>query len=124
MFRGTLDPFTDTRVAPRSPILEMAHTYLDNPTEALQTRTMAKLKLNLQGSATWREYFKDVAARLEKMGASQNMLARQMGVDAGQISRYFNDEEPNPRGTTIVAIEEALVTLRRRKAQERRLPPE
>ena len=85
---------------------------------------MAKLKLNLTGTTTGREYFRDVKARLDKMGVSQNMLAREMGLDPGQLSRYFTDPEPNPSLERIVEIEEAIVTLRRRKAQEKRTAPE
>lgn len=80
---------------------------------------MAKLKLDLKGAETFREYFKDVDARLEKMGVSRAALGRELGMDQAQISRYFNDDDPNPTGKTIVAIEEAIVTLRRRKAQEK-----
>ena len=80
---------------------------------------MAKLNLVLLGTATGRNYFRDVKARLDKMGASQNGLARELGLDPGQLSRYFTDPDPNPSLTRLVEIEEAIVTIRRRKAQEK-----
>ena len=78
-----------------------------------------KLKLDLLGDRTFSEYFKYVDARLAAMGASRGALARELGMDGGQMNRYFTDADPNPTGKTIVAIEDAIGTLKRRKAQEK-----
>jgi len=80
---------------------------------------MAKLRLDLKGDSTNAEYFKELDKRLRDMGASRSALARQLDVDVAQVQRYFTDPHPNPTLDTLRAIEEAVVTIRRRKAQER-----
>ena len=80
---------------------------------------MTKLRLNLAGNLSGAEYFKDVDSRLAAMGVSRGALARELGMNPTQCFKYFTDPEPNPTIKTIAAIEEAIVTLRRRKAQER-----
>jgi hypothetical protein len=84
---------------------------------------MATLKLDLIGSQTMVEYFKDLDKRLLEMGASRSALARQLNADGAQVQRYFTDTDPNPTAKTLIAIEEAVVTIRRRRAQARRYLP-
>lgn len=78
-----------------------------------------RLKLNLLGDDAGKDYFRTVDERLAKMGISRMALARELAMDGGQLSRYFNSDEPNPTLKTVWEIEEAIVTVRRRKAQER-----
>lgn len=76
-----------------------------------------KLQLNLIGDQTMVEYFKGVSSRLAEIGMSRAALAREMGIGADQLGRYFNSDDPNPTVKTLVAIEEAIATLRRQRAQ-------
>jgi len=87
--------------------------------ETREAQSMAKLRLNLAGHMTGEAYFKDVDARLQAMGVSRGALARELGMNPTQCFKYFTDPQPNPTLKTVAAIEEAIVTLRRRKAQER-----
>ena len=80
---------------------------------------MAKLKLNLSGDDKNKEYFNSVDERIAAMGVSRLALARELDMDGPQFNRYFTIDHPNPTLDTIIAIEEAIVTVRRRKAQEK-----
>jgi len=80
---------------------------------------MTKLKLDLPGPPFNKAYFRSVDQRLAAMGVSRLALSRQLDMDGPQFNRYFTIDHPNPTLDTIIAIEEAIVTVRRRKAQEK-----
>ena len=81
-----------------------------------------RIRLNLVGDQPIKEYFASVDKRLADIGVSRMALARELAMDGGQLSRYFNTDDPNPTMKTVMDIEEAIVTLRRRKAQEKPRP--
>lgn len=75
------------------------------------------VEIILRGS---REYITDLKGRLEKYKISQNALAREMGKNPTQVSRWFTDNPERrvvPELDTIQAIEAAVEKLRKRKAR-------
>lgn len=74
------------------------------------------VEIKLQGS---KEYIADLKRRMDKLKISQNALAREMGKNPTQVSRWFTDNEERrvvPEVDTMVKIEEALEKLRKRRA--------
>lgn len=76
---------------------------------------MVQIKLQLGEG-----YIPDLVARMEKYRISQNALAREMGKNPSQVSRWFT---PNlarrvmPEMETVIKIEEAVERLRHKKAR-------
>lgn len=78
---------------------------------------MAKITLNLTGAAPAKAYFKGVDDRLHALGYVRADLARTMNVAQDQLTRLWNHKNPNPTLNTIISIEDAIVTLRQRRAR-------
>jgi hypothetical protein len=63
-------------------------------------------------------YMPDLIKRMKREGISQNALAREMGANPSQVSRWFTtnpDRKVLPELTTVDRIEEAMVRLIARK---------
>lgn len=60
-------------------------------------------------------YIEELEARLQKYGISHRQLAKQMGREESQVSRWFNRPEMLPSMKSIQRIEEAVAVLRTRK---------
>lgn len=70
---------------------------------------------------TGKGYIPDLMARMKKWGISQNALAREMGINPSQASRWFTknpDRQVTPELNTVQRIEEAMARMIR-KAQRR-----
>lgn len=75
------------------------------------------VEIILRGS---KQYIVDLKGRMERYKVSQNALAREMGKNPTQVSRWFTDNEARrvvPELDTIQLIEAALERLRKRKAR-------
>lgn len=74
---------------------------------------MATVTLNLG-----KGYIPDLKARMRKYGISQNGLAREMGINPSQASRWFTDNpdrQVTPELNTVQKIEEAMARLIKRR---------
>lgn len=63
-------------------------------------------------------YIPDLVARMKKAGISQNALARELGAQPSQVSRWFTknpERKVSPELATVERIEEAMVRLVARK---------
>jgi predicted transcriptional regulator len=65
------------------------------------------------------DYTGDLKKRLQKLGISQGALARELGLQESQISRWFN-KPVQPRVANIMKIEAAVAAIRKRMEKERR----
>jgi transcriptional regulator with XRE-family HTH domain len=66
-----------------------------------------------------KSYTQDLRERLEDFGISQLELAREVGVDQTQISRWFN-KKMEPRFQTIQKLEAALERILDERRKKRR----
>jgi predicted transcriptional regulator len=67
---------------------------------------------------TGKGYIPDLKARMKKWHISQNALAREMGVNPSQASRWFTENpkrQVTPQLATVERIEEAMLKLIRRR---------
>lgn len=65
-------------------------------------------------------YIPDLMARMKRWDISQNALAREMGKNPSQVSRWFTPNlarRVTPEMNTVVEIEAAVERLRHRKAR-------
>jgi transcriptional regulator with XRE-family HTH domain len=60
-------------------------------------------------------YIKELDERLQKYGISHRQLAKEMGREESQVSRWFNKPDMSPSLKSIQRIEEAVAVLRTRK---------
>ena len=67
------------------------------------------------------DYTGDLLKRLKSYGISHGQLAREMGVQDSQISRWFN-KPVQPRIANIMKIEAAVARLRKAQEKARRNP--
>lgn len=65
------------------------------------------------------DYTGDLKKRLAQYGISHGQLAREMGVQESQISRWFN-KPVQPRLENVMKIEAAVAAIRKRQEKERR----
>jgi predicted transcriptional regulator len=65
------------------------------------------------------DYTGDLKKRLAQYGISHGQLAREMGVQESQLSRWFN-KPVQPRLANIMKIESAVAAIRKRQEKERR----
>lgn len=64
-------------------------------------------------------YIPRLRERLADHGISYGMLAKVMGIDASQVSRWFATPEADPRISTVCKVETAIQELRARPKCER-----
>jgi predicted transcriptional regulator len=67
---------------------------------------------------TGKGYIPDLKARMKKWHISQNALAREMGINPSQASRWFTPNparQVTPELETVQRIEEAMAKLVRRR---------
>jgi predicted transcriptional regulator len=67
---------------------------------------------------TGKGYIPDLKARMKKWHISQNALAREMGINPSQASRWFTPtpaRQDTPELETVQRIEEAMAKLVRRR---------
>ena len=67
---------------------------------------------------TGKGYLPDLKARMKKWHISQNALAREMGINPSQASRWFTENparQVTPELNTVERIEEAMAVLVRRR---------
>lgn len=62
------------------------------------------------------DYFRELDARLKALGITHAAFAREMGISPVQAARWFNKPQ-NPEMNTLMKIEQAVKTMRKRKAQ-------
>ena len=75
---------------------------------------MVQVKLQITA-----DYLPDLIRRMVKYRISQNALAREMGKSASQVNWWFTSNEARrvmPEMNTVIQIEQAVETLRRRNA--------
>jgi transcriptional regulator with XRE-family HTH domain len=63
------------------------------------------------------DYFRELDARLKDLGITHAAFSREMGISPVQAARWFNKPQ-NPEMNTLMKIEKAVDTMRRRKAQQ------
>jgi hypothetical protein len=75
---------------------------------------MVQVKLQITA-----DYLPDLIQRMVKYRISQNALAREMKKSASQVNRWFTSNKERrvmPEMNTVIQIEQAVETLRRRNA--------
>lgn len=78
---------------------------------------MAELRINIGEP---KDYIRDLVKRLDEYHITNRQLADEMGVDTTAVSRWLNNPDSNPTLKTVIAIEKAIITLRRRMRTQRK----